>query len=390
MTTHTPTDRGSGAIPSVADQRVAFTAWLDDTEPELRRARRGAGGCLASEMEHNRRLCARLWEEGFSRWGWPEEAGGYGGPPMLRAVVAEELSFRGLVHQNIFTMPEILGAGFALMAGPDLVGRFLAPYLRGEEWWCQGFSEPDAGSDLANLGTRAVQQGDTFVVNGQKVWATLAQFAQRCVLLTRTGPPDSAHRGITALLVDTDAPGVTIRPLRGMNGDDEFSECFFENVEVPCDRVIGELNGGWTVAMQILAFERATIFWARAAWLHHRLTQLVVHAASGGGSAALLGAAFQQVAALRARSRRTQHAMASGSFSAPESSIDKTLMAAAEKAVFDAALRVLGDAVPFADDGAAQAWRNEYLYSRAASIYGGTGEIQRNIIAERLLGLPRA
>ena len=289
MTAGSTLDRIDRATPSLAEQRSAVTAWLAGAEPGLREARRNAAGSLEAEMVYNRALCAQLWDVGFTRWGWPEAAGGYGGPAVLRAVVAEELSLRGLVHQNIFTMPEILGAGFVLSATPDLVGTYLERYLTGEEWWCQGFSEPDAGSDLANLGTRAVRHGDTFIVNGQKVWTTLAQFAQRCVLLTRTGPSDSAHRGITALLVDMDTPGVTVRPLRGMNGDDEFSECFFDGVEVPGDRVIGELNGGWKVAMQILAFERATIFWARAAWLQHRLTQLLAVAGSGHDSAALLG-----------------------------------------------------------------------------------------------------
>jgi alkylation response protein AidB-like acyl-CoA dehydrogenase len=376
--------------PSLAEHRQAFAAWLDATELELTDARRRAAGRLEGEMAYNRRLCARLWDAGFTRPGWPESAGGRPGPAIHRAVVAEELTLRGLVHQNIFIMPEILGAGLAA-AGPDgLVGTYLERYLSGEEWWCQGFSEPDAGSDLASLKTRAELLGDTFVLNGQKVWTTLAQFAARCVLLARTGPPGSAHRGITALFVDMDAPGVTVRPLRGMNGDDEFSECFFDDVEVPADRVIGELHGGWKVAMQILAFERATIFWARAAWLHHRLGVLVSDPAFSISATAAVGVAYQRVAALRARSRRTQQAMSAGAFSAPESSIDKAMMAAAEQAVFDAALGGLGGSLPVGDDGRSVAWRNEYFYSRAASIYGGTGEIQRNIIAERLLGLPMA
>ena len=376
--------------PSLAEHRQAFVAWLDTAEPELAAERSRASGRLEAEMAYNRRLCARLWDAGFTRAGWPEAAGGRPGRAILRAVVAEELTLRGLVHQNIFTMPEILGAGLAA-AGPDaLVGTYLERYLCGEEWWCQGFSEPDAGSDLASLKTRAERHGDTFVVNGQKVWTTLAQFAARCVLLVRTGPPGSAHRGITALLVDMGAPGVTVRPLRGMNGDDEFSECFFDDVEVPADRVIGELDGGWNVAMQILAFERATIFWARAAWLHHRLGLLVTDPAFSASATAAVGLAYQRVAALRARSRRTQQAMSAGAFSAPKSSIDKAMMAAAEQAVFDAAVQGLGGSLLFGDDEPSVAWRNEYFYSRAASIYGGTGEIQRNIIAERLIGLPRS
>jgi alkylation response protein AidB-like acyl-CoA dehydrogenase len=381
--------RRGAAEPAIDDHRRAVRHWIEGAEDDLRRAR-AACRTLADDMAYNRDVSARLWEAGLTRWGWPAGAGGFDGSPLLRAVAAEELTLRGLVHQNIFTMPEILGAGLAAMASPALVEGYLEAYLRGDDWWCQGFSEPEAGSDLANLRTRAVRGGDVFVVNGQKVWTTLAQFAQRCVLLARTGPPDSAHRGITAFFVDMDTPGISVRPLRGMNGDDEFSECFFDDVEVPESRIIGELDGGWKVAMQILAFERATIFWTRAAWLLERLGRLLPRAAADPAAAALIGDAYQQVAALRARSRRTQHAMAAGRFVAAESSVDKVLMAAAEKAVFDAALELLADGIVGDSDGDAAEWRNQYLYSRAASIYGGTGEIQRNIIAERLLDLPRA
>jgi alkylation response protein AidB-like acyl-CoA dehydrogenase len=377
------------AEPSPGDHRRAFGAWLDGVEADLRASRQSCR-TLDGEMAHNRRVSELLWEQGFTRWGWPPAAGGFAGSPLLRAVVAEELTLRGLVHQNIFTMPEILGAGFAALASPALIGEHLEAYLTGRHWWCQGFSEPEAGSDLANLRTRAVRNGDVFVVNGQKVWTTLAQYAQRCVLLARTGAPGSAHRGITAFLIDVDTPGVTIRPLRGMNGDDEFSECFFGDVEIGADRVIGEIDGGWTVAMQILAFERATIFWTRAAWLLERLGALLRRSSGGPRAAALIGDAYQQVAALRARSRQTQYAMAAGRFAAPQSSVDKVLMAAAEKAVFDAAFELLEDEFVTEDGEDAAVWRNQYLYSRAASIYGGTGEIQRNIIAERLLDLPRA
>ncbi|HYH49678.1 MAG TPA: acyl-CoA dehydrogenase family protein [Acidimicrobiia bacterium] len=393
-----PHPHSGAAEPAIEDHRRAVRQWIDGVEGDLRTTRASCR-TLADDMAYNRHVSARVWETGFTRWGWPKGAGGFDGSPLLRAVAAEELTLRGLVHQNIFAMPEILGAGFAAMASAALVEEHLEAYLRGDDWWCQGFSEPEAGSDLANLRTRAVRHDDVFVVNGQKVWTTLAQFAQRCVLLARTGPPDSAHRGITAFLVDMDTPGITVRPLRGMNGDDEFSECFFDDVEVPSGRIIGELDGGWKVAMQILAFERATIFWTRAAWLLERLGRLLPRAAADPGAAALIGDAYQQVAALRARSRRTQHTMAAGRFVAAESSVDKVLMAAAEKAVFEAALELLDDGV-LTDaggtdaggtdaEGTAAVWRNQYLYSRAASIYGGTGEIQRNIIAERLLGLPR-
>jgi alkylation response protein AidB-like acyl-CoA dehydrogenase len=217
----------------------------------------------------------------------------------------------------------------------------------------------------------------------------LAQYAQRGILMVRTGERDSGNRGITALFVDMDSPGVTVSSLRGMNGDDEFSEMFFTDMIVPVDRVIGEVNDGWNVVGQILARERATIFWTRVSWLYERLQALVAEKPAVGSSDALIGEVYQLIASLRARSRQTQYAMAEGRFSAPDSSIDKALMAASEQALFDAALELLGPRITLSDEAGDAEWRNQYLYSRAATIYGGTAEIQRNIIAERVLGLPR-
>jgi alkylation response protein AidB-like acyl-CoA dehydrogenase len=277
-------------------------------------------------------------------------------------------------------------------ARPELAAEVVPRLLSGAEMWCQGFSEPDTGSDLAALRCRAVPDGDartasTWLINGQKVWTSLAQYSDRCVLLTRTGPPDSRHRGITAFFLDMDTPGITVAPLEMINGEREFAEVFFDDVVVPADRMLGEPNGGWAVAMSILPYERSSCFWQRIAYLYGRLQRLVDVAPDDDRAAEVVGNAFLQLHALRARSRATQHRLAAGATLGPETSIEKVLLATAEQTTYDAARRLLRGVVEMDDGVAGETWRSEYLYSRAATIYGGTAEVQRNIIARRLLDL---
>lgn len=337
----------------------------------------------AARTVHNQRV---LWQAGWMRHGWPVEVGGFGGSPILRAALAEEVTARGLVYETMFAVVEVL-LPTTIAAAPALAGEFVEPFLAGKERWCQGFSEPDAGSDLASLRCRAVDDGDSWVVTGQKIWTSYAKFASRILLLARTGTPESRHRGITAMLVDMDSPGVTVRPLAGMNGEDEFAEVFFDEVRVPKTRLIGEVNGGWGLAMDMLRNERGGIFWAFSVTLFEELGRL----SEAGGLAAhddeLLGHAFVSAAGLRTRSWTTQHRMDAGNITTPETSIDKILMATSEQELFDAARFALDGEVELGDDPAAARWRSLYLYSRAASIYGGTAEIQRNIVADQFLGL---
>ncbi len=254
--------------------------------------------------------------------------------------------------------------------------------------WCQGFSEPGTGSDLAALSCRATPDGDHWVINGQKLWTSLSQYSSRCVLLTRTGTPESRHRGITAFFVDMDTPGITVRPFPIISGDDEFAEVFFDDVRVPAERMLGDLHGGWKLAMALLPFERSTSFWFRVAYLRHRLEALVREVEPGHQNEAVLGDAFLHLYALRAQSRRTQHRLDSGHQLGPETSIDKVLVATADQKLYEAARHLLAPGtIELAADPAAERWRDGYLYSRAATIYGGTSEVQRNIIAKRLLDL---
>ncbi len=305
----------------------------------------------------------------------------------MRAYLGEALTTRDLVEPGLYSMTEVLAPTIIDYAAPELAARMVPALLRGDEMWCQGFSEPGTGSNLASLSCRAERVAGGWRVTGQKVWTSLAQYAQRCVLLTRTGTPESAHKGITALFVDMDAPGITVRPIQTMHGAEEFSEVFFDDVEVPLLRTLGEVNGGWAVAMDLLPYERSTSLWHRGAFLHRRLQDLVTTAPIAALDPVKLGEVTQLLYAFRARSRATQHRMANNERLGPETSVDKILLATTEQAIFDLAAETLTHELTIGTGAEGERWRADYLYSRAATIYGGSAEIQRNIIARRLLDL---
>jgi alkylation response protein AidB-like acyl-CoA dehydrogenase len=364
--------------------RDDLAEWLDEHGPGL--SAPCVGATLAEEVARSRHNQRQLWDAGWLRYGWPPSVGGFGGSPILRAVAAEEATVRKLIYETAFAMAEVL-LPTLISASPHLAETFAPDLLNGSEGWCQGFSEPESGSDLASLRCRAEDEGDHWTVTGQKIWTSYGQFAGRILLLARTGSVESRHRGITSMLVDMDTPGVTVRPIHAINGVDEFSEIFFDGVVVPKSRMVGELHGGWDVAMSILRSERGAIFWMLSAWLVVELAHLVDRAALTDADDETLGHVLVSVAAVRARSWSTQHRMALDSVGIPETSIDKILMASAEQELFDVALSTLGGLLEFGEGAEAQAWRARYMYSRAASIYGGTSEIQRNIVADQLLGL---
>jgi alkylation response protein AidB-like acyl-CoA dehydrogenase len=309
---------------------------------------------------------------------------------LFRAVLGEELTGRGLVHSAAYSMTEVLGPAVVEYASVSLAAEVVPSMLRGDETWCQGFSEPQAGSDLGSLRTTAIRDGDMWVLRGQKLWTSWAHHAARCIVLARTEGPDTGSRGISAFFVDMNSTGVNVHPLDTMAGVDEFCETFFDEVRVPQERLLGAQGQGWRVAQHILACERGPIFWQRASWLLHHLGEIATMAdVSDAVAQRLIGLAFADVSALRARSRSTQERVAAGDLGAAESSIDKILIAAADQAVFDAARHVLPGVVEFDDSPLADRYRKEWAYSRAATIYGGTSEIQRDIVASRLLHLPK-
>lgn len=360
--------------------------WLGEHEDVLAPEFEGAG-TLDEQMSQQRKVMRLAYDAGFTRWGWPERVGGFGGSNLFRAYLGEALTTRDLVEPGYYSMPEVLAPTMIDFAPEQLAADMVPRLLAGEEVWCQGFSEPGSGSNLGSLTCRAVPTDDGWKVNGQKVWTSLAQYAQRCVLLTRTGTPESAHRGITALFIDMDSPGITIRPIETMHGVDEFCEVFYDDVVVPTDRLLGEVNGGWSIAMHLLPYERSTALWTRSAYLQRRLGLLVATAPAGALDPRALGEVTELVWAFRARSRETQRRLAGGETLGPETSVDKVLLATAEQLLFDLVGEALGTEIALGDDPTSQRWRKDFLYARAATIYGGSAEIQRNIIARRLLGL---
>ncbi|MCG5434271.1 acyl-CoA dehydrogenase family protein [Mycobacterium sp. MYCO198283] len=370
--------------------RAALQQWLGENDltprPDVAAgAAPTADDSLDAHQAQHLRVLAALYDAGFMRYGWPEAVGGLGGPDILRAIVGEEIVGRGLDHPGPYSMIETLAPTMIDYARPELAAEMVPRLLSGQETWCQGFSEPGAGSDLASLSTRAVARGDEWVVNGQKVWTSYAQYSTRCVLLTRTGDAETPnHQAITAFFVDLDTPGVTVRPLRTMHGVDEFCEVYFDDVVVPGDRMLGGIGDGWRLAMDLLPYERSSCFWQRIAYLYRQFDTLVrdvKHLEAAGDDE--IGATYLALHTLRCRSRDTQHRLGDGAKLGPETSIDKVLLAGAEQLLYDTA-RELQPGVVELDGGH---WRTEYLYSRAATIYGGTAEVQRNIIARRLLDL---
>jgi acyl-CoA dehydrogenase len=380
------TERGvTGTSAHAANLRT----WIASHSTELAPYRNRAPGGLDDAVHHEQSLVRMLFDAGWSRWGWPREAGGFGGTVRHRAVLYDELAAAGVEIPEVYVLLETLGPVLTRFA-PALAARHLPSYLAGDEMWAQGFSEPDAGSDLASLRTKARAISEGFVLSGQKTWATLGQFARYAAVLARTGGP--GHRGLSLLWVDLQAPGVMVSPIESANGRAEFAEMFFDDVLVHRDHVIGDVDGGWDVAMYLLQFERGMYAWLRQAVLHRRLRETVASAGSDAGPALhrLLGAAYVAAATLRSRSRQTVGRLAAAENPGPEISVDKILLSRGEQAVYDCA-RVARTREFLLGDGTGIAQlRAEWLYSRATSIFGGAVEVQRDIVASHVLRLPRA
>lgn len=338
-----------------------------------------------------------LFDAGWLGIAWSRESGGQGLTPMHQLVVVEEL-VRARAPQPIGLIGlDVVGPSIDLY-GSEWQRRELLPrLLSGQDIWCQGFSEPDAGSDLASLQTRAVRHGEEFVVSGQKVWTSWAHEAQWCALLVRTDPGAAKHAGISYLLVDMASPGVTARPIEQMTGDREFCEVFLDEVRVPRRNLLGEENAGWAIAMHTLGTERAAATLRRRVEcevaLEDAVGELRRDGADDARTRAAVGRAHIALRVLGARTRRTVARLAAGTGASPEDSVDKLVLNDAEQTLFAELADLLGPlrSTPGARPRGlrSERWVHDHLFSRAASIYGGSAQIQRNIVAERLLGLPR-
>jgi alkylation response protein AidB-like acyl-CoA dehydrogenase len=334
----------------------------------------------------------RLNEARLAVPAWPAELGGRGLDVAEAAVVSRALGLGGAPELINFVGTDVVGPALLRFATPEQLRAWMPKMAAAEEIWCQLFSEPDAGSDLTSLRTRAERVDAGFRVDGQKVWSTWAQYARWGLLLARTGAVEARHRGITAFVIEMDRPGIAVRPLTTMTGSAEFAEVFFDGLLVPEDAVIGDVDGGWAVAQVILNAERGPYAVRRAAVIGAALQRVLAMARTRDLDPTTRDLVARAVTGFRLLELRVDQLVADltrGAEVGPEAAIIKQLMTTAEQAIFDLSLRLAGGDV-LAWSGHSMALLVEaYLYSRAASIYGGTAQIQRNIIGERLLGLPR-
>jgi alkylation response protein AidB-like acyl-CoA dehydrogenase len=376
------------SLESPEEFRSALVAWLAANDERLAPYRARRPGPIEESFAHDNGLHRLLAEGGWTLWGWPEEAGGRGGTALLRAVLYDELVGAGYVIPEALNVLETIGPMLCTYA-PHLARDEFPAFAAGDRMWSQGFSEPDAGSDMASVRTRAVIDGDTFRINGQKIWVSYGHLSDACGVLVRTGDVESRHRGLSILWVDMSLPGVTVRPIAAASGRNEFAEMFFDDVVVPRSCLVGELNGGWAVAMHLLQFERGMYGWIRQAWLHRRLEDAMRESPAAAPQPDAVGDAFLAALSLRLRCRTTVERLAGGAFLGPEISVDKLLLSSAEQQVADTARELLWPSFAVDDEPAMAEWRTEWFFSRATSIYGGTAEVQRDIVAEHLLGLPK-
>jgi alkylation response protein AidB-like acyl-CoA dehydrogenase len=331
-------------------------------------------------------LMAAMYEAGWARYGWPSEVGGFGGTIAHRAALWEALARRGVTGMELFEHLEILAPTLVAHGPKPFVAEALPAFLSGRQFWAQGFSEPGAGSDLASLRTTAVPDGDGFIINGRKIWTSWARYATWCLLLARTGTTESRHRGLTAFIVDLRSPGIEVSPIRQANGTDELAEVTFDELNIPPGRIVGELNGGWLVAMHILSHERGTFAWFRHCFLYQQLLDCAVH--DTGRNDRALGEALLDLAAVTATSHAGVLSHATGAPLGPKSAYTKLLLCAAEQAVQDCVLAGDPDLAVGLQDPEVALRRQEYLFSRIITVYGGSQRMQLDTIAKRILRLP--
>ena len=344
----------------------------------------------------------KMAEDGWVAIHWPKEYGGRGASILQTVIFNEEYA-----RVNAPGLPNSLGLG---LLGPTLMvhgneeqkERYLRKILTAEEIWCQGFSEPEAGSDLAALQCSAVEDGDEFIVNGQKIWTSYGKYGDWIFTLVRTDPQAEKHSGISFLLIDMHSPGVDVRPLKEMTGESLFAEVFFSDVRVPKTNLVGDVGDGWRIAMTTLTFERGAGGLAQSVRLRNSVDDLIADAQKlrrNGWTAfddpisrAKISKHLVDIEVYRYNTLRAISAIANGQPAGPEASINKLYWSEWHKAFTEDALAILGPAGVsdgIQDDIDSARWMTEFLFARAGTIYAGTSEIQRNIISERVLGLPK-
>ncbi|MEU8240112.1 acyl-CoA dehydrogenase family protein [Actinoplanes missouriensis] len=370
--------------------RREIREWLADN---LTDEVRGAGGPGRENEAFPQRLAfaRRLAAAGWTTLAWPVGHGGRGASLAQQVIFHEEYARSGAPSRVDHIGTTMVGPTLMELGSPEQQRRFLPALASVDELWCQGYSEPGAGSDLAGVTTRARLDGDAWVLTGQKVWTSLAHVADWCFVLARTSPPDEGgprHRGLSYLLVPMRQPGVTVRPIRQLTGDSEFNEVFFDDARTSRDLVVGRPGEGWRVAMATLAYERGAATVGQQIGFQRDLDDLVALARGNGAAAdphlrSRLARASVDLTVLRSHTLRTL------SLETPPQanpSVVKLLWTRWRQGLGELAMDVLACGAPAADT---ERWQRLFLFSRADTIYGGSNEIQRGIVAERVLGLPR-
>jgi len=352
-----------------------------------------------------------LYEAGYLAPGWPEEYGGAGLSALEQVILAEEFARAGVPTggpNDVFGI-QMLGNTLLLMGTEEQKKYYLPRILSGEDTWCQGYSEPNAGSDLGNVGLRGVRDGDQWILNGQKIWTSAGHLADHIFTLARTDPDAPKHKGISFLLVDMRQPGIEVRPIRMINGDSEFNEVFYTDATAPVDNVVGGVNNGWAVAMTLLGFERGEAAATLPIRFQAEIDRLFMLAAERGLTSdpvmrQKLAWAYSKVQIMRYSGMRVLTNFLRGHHPGPDGAISKLYWSEYHRTVTELATHILGAEamVPTGrmpsssfqtDDAGAPnssaSWVGTFLSSRAGTIYAGSSQIQRNIIGEMVLGLPK-
>jgi alkylation response protein AidB-like acyl-CoA dehydrogenase len=372
--------------PSPSEQafRDELRAWLVDNHPGPEPEGDVAG------FEFRRAWQRALHDAGWAGVSWPKEYGGRGATLVEQAIYNVELA-RAQAPSTVNVLGLSMGGQTLIAHGTEeQKRRYLEPILSADEIWCQGFSEPEAGSDLASLKTRAVRDGDEWVVTGQKVWTTLAHHAKWCMLVARTDPDAARHQGLTYFLMDMEQDAVQVRPLRQITGEAEFNELFIEEARIPHENIVGGEGNGWAVAITTLMHERATLAFGLQIRVKVTLGELLEEARQSGASADpvirdRLAQLYIESEVLRLNALRGLSAIMRTGVPGPEGSLGKWQWADVNKDLTELAVELRGARAVLDDDR----WTYRFLRARANSIEGGTTEILKNIVAERVLGLPR-
>jgi alkylation response protein AidB-like acyl-CoA dehydrogenase len=376
----------TGAVGSPEELRAMFRDWLAANRHRLPDTE-APGIDYAQRLSLVRQVQGALHTAGWTGVGWSPDLGGAGGDARHRAVIYDELAAAGFATRAAFEHVEILAPALAQHWPAAVYRPHLQALLSGRHLWAQGFSEPDAGSDLNAIRTVAGRDGDGYRLTGSKIWTSWVGYAHRCVVLARTGAPEERHRGLSVFFVDLDQTGVDARALRQSNGLDELGEVTFDDVWVPSDRLIGREGGGWQITLDILSCERSSFAWLRQTKLLAAIDAIIDIAIEVDPSG--LGDVLISLYALRASSERAVRALGDGTFLGPAAAPVKLLLTEAEQQLYDLAQRVLGPGLALGDHELdhVRSWQEEFLFSRVVSIYGGTRQMQLGTVSRFLLGL---